>query len=211
MERRTAEELSEAPGSFPAVTQTGGAMLHLADQIDTTLISANPAECCIDRSWFAIETRPRHEKRVAAGLKEKGIDAFLPLISAMHKWSDRRRMVQLPLFPGYVFVRIANGLNIRVSVLRTSGVQKFVGALKVGTPIPECQIAAIRTIVEQKIPFTLHPFLSIGRRVRLRGGSLDGIEGILLAKNGDQSLLVSVELIQRSVAMRVAGYQVDPI
>ncbi len=186
-------------------------MLNLATQIDDTLISANPAECCVDRSWFAIETRPRHEKRVAAGLKEKGIDAFLPLISAMHKWSDRRRLVQLPLFPGYVFVRIVNEMNLRVSVLRTSGVQKFVGIPKVGTSIPECQIAAIRAIVEQKIPLALHPFLSIGRRVRLRGGSLDGIEGILLAKNGDQSLVVSVDLIQRSVAMRVAGYQVDPI
>jgi len=186
-------------------------MLNLANQIDDTLISGSPAECCVDRSWFAIETRPRYEKRVAAGLKEKGVDAFLPLISAMHKWSDRRRVVQLPLFPGYVFVRIVNGLSLRVSVLRTSGVQKFVGTPRVGTSIPECQIAAIRTIVEHKIPFTLHPFLSIGRRVRLRGGSLDGVEGILLAKNGDHSLVVSVELIQRSVAMRVSGYQVDPI
>jgi transcription antitermination factor NusG len=186
-------------------------MLNLERDTDLALRSAGTAKLYLDNSWYAIETRPRHEKKVAADLKEKMIEVFLPLISEMHKWSDRRQVVQVPLFPGYVFVRIANAMNVRISILRSRGVQKFVGTRGVGTPIPECQIAAIRTLVEQRIPFTPHPFLSIGRRVRLRGGSLDGVEGILLAKNGDQSLVISVELIQRSVAMRVSGYLVNPI
>jgi transcription antitermination factor NusG len=159
-------------------------------------------------SWFAVRTKPRHEKTVASELEQKGITSFLPLYSVLHQWSDRKRQVQLPLFAGYVFVRFVVQLNTRVSVLRTNGVASFVGAGG-GVPIPDEQIQAVRMILEGKVPFSPHPFLSVGQRVRIRGGSLDGLEGILQAVNGDESLIVSVESIQRSLAIRVAGYQVE--
>ena len=93
-----------------------------------------------ERAWFAIQTRPRYEKKVAVELHEKGIKTFLPLCSAVHKWSDRRRLVHLPLFPGYVFVRIAPAPAERVAVLRTNGVGNFVGVRNMGLPIPDEEI-----------------------------------------------------------------------
>jgi transcription antitermination factor NusG len=160
-------------------------------------------------SWFAVRTKPRHEKTVARELETKGITAFLPLYGALHQWSDRKRQVDIPLFAGYVFVRFVAQLSTRISVLRTNGIAGFVGARGVGVPIPDEEIEAVRTILVQKVPFTPHPFLSVGQKVRICGGSLDGIEGILQAKNGDHSLIVSVESIQRSLAIRIAGYQVE--
>src|SRR5450755_782643 len=95
-------------------------------------------------SWFAVQTRPRYEKKVNAELQEKGMKAFLPLYSATHQWSDRRRLVHMPLFPGYVFVRIAPSAHQRVAVLQTNGVLSFVGVRNMGIPIPDSEIDAIR-------------------------------------------------------------------
>ena len=162
-------------------------------------------------SWFAIQTRPRHEKKVAEGLREKSVTTFLPLFAAWHQWSDRRRLIEMPLFPGYVFVRIGGAADSRVPVLRTNGVVNFVGIRGTGVAIPDSQIEAVQTILDRQIPFAPHPFLSVGRRVRIQGGSLDGLQGILVAKNTDQSLIVSVELIQRSLVIRIAGYGVVPV
>jgi transcription antitermination factor NusG len=162
-------------------------------------------------NWFAVHTRTRFEKKVVSELREKGIETFLPLFSSKHRWSDRHRLVQLPLFPTYVFVRIAPAQDMRIAVLRTIGVTNFVGVRGVGTPIPDCEIQAIQTLLEQRVPFQLYPFLNIGQRVRIRGGCLDGIEGILTAINENESLVVSVQLIQRSIAMQISGYQVEPV
>ena len=161
-------------------------------------------------SWFAVQTRPKFENKVAAQLLEKGVETFLPSKPLLRQWSDRQRVIHAPLFPGYVFVRSAATLDARVSVLRTNGVISFVGVRGLGIPIPEEEITAVQTLLAQKIPFEAYPFLKVGQRVRIRGGSLDGIKGILTAIRGDQSLIISVELIQRSIAMRVSGYLVEP-
>jgi transcription antitermination factor NusG len=171
----------------------------------------SPASGWSEPAWFAVQTRPRHEKRVAAEVESKGITVFLPLFSERHQWSDRRRLVHVPLFSGYVFIRMAQTIESRISVLRTNGVMKFVGARGTGVPIPEKEIDAVQTVLTHRVPFAHHPFLNVGRRVRIRGGSLNGLEGILMAKNGDESLVVSVEIVQRSVSIRVAGYQVEPV
>jgi transcription antitermination factor NusG len=167
----------------------------------------NTNEC----AWFAVQTRPRHEKKVTSELQEKGVESFLPLITATHQWSDRRRIVETPLFPQYVFVRIEQSTNARISVLRTNGVTNFVGTRGVGTPIPTDQIERVKTVIVREIGFTTHAFLNVGSQVRIRGGALDGLQGILTAVNGDQTLVVSVDLIQRSLAIRIKGYQVDPV
>jgi transcription antitermination factor NusG len=165
--------------------------------------------CMQGRAWFAVQTWPRYEKKVTAELKKKAIEVFLPLQASLHEWSDRRRVVQVPLFPNYVFVRIPEQLDSRIFVLRTNGVANFVGSTSAGTPISESEIESVRTILQRGVPCQSHPFLSIGERVRIHGGSLDGIEGILVEKNEDLSLVVSINIIQRSLAVRVAGYRVE--
>lgn len=170
---------------------------------------ASPNAC--DSFWFAVQTRPRYEKKVTCELQEKGIEAFLPLFSAEHQWSDRQRLVHLPLFPGYVFVHIAFTLDARIPVLRTNGVTSFVGVRGMGTVIPDAEIKAVQTVLEQRVPFEPYPFLRIGQRVRVRGGSLDGIQGVLTGINGDRSLVVSVELIQKSMAIHIKGYDIETV
>ena len=161
--------------------------------------------------WYAIQTRSRHEKKVASELKDRGVHAFLPLLTQVHRWSDRNQQVAVPLFPGYVFVRTQAAPEARVSVLRTPGVASFVGNHGRGTPIPDRQIESIQAILDHKVPVASHPFLSLNQRVRIRGGSLDGVEGVLVGMNADLSLVVSVDLIQRAVAIRVSGYEVEAV
>jgi transcription antitermination factor NusG len=96
-------------------------------------------------------------------------------------------------------------------VLSVNGVLRFVGVRGEGVPIPDDQVESIRALVSGKVPYTLYPFLKIGQRVRVRGGSLDGVEGILVARNGNRTLVISVEPIQRSLAINLDGYQVQPI
>jgi transcription antitermination factor NusG len=160
-------------------------------------------------SWYAVHTMPRHEKRIAAQLEEKRVSTFLPLLSQIHRWSDRRTKVEIPMFSCYAFVRIAQTAEERLKVLRTPGVLAFVGNQWQGTPIPEEQIESLRTAIREKIPCVAHPYIRIGQRVRIRGGSLDGTLGILVGQGSEHSVVVSVELLQRSVAVRVEGYDIE--
>jgi transcription antitermination factor NusG len=160
-------------------------------------------------NWYAIHTRPRHEKWITQQLQEKKVFTFLPLLQQIHRWSDRQSKVEVPLFSCYAFVRIAQTSEERLKVLRTPGVLGFVGSERRGTPIPDEQVENLRTAIREKIPCALHPFVSAGNRVRIRGGSLDGVEGILVRQGDDQSLVVSVELLRRSISIRIQGYDVE--
>jgi len=159
--------------------------------------------------WFAVQTRSRHEKKVLTELNIKGFTTFLPLYSELRQWSDRRQRVDLPLFSQYVFVQFAPSPAARVSVLQTNGIIHFVGSHGNGTPIPDEEIDSIHTLFRQRAPIEPCSFLKTGQRVRIRGGSLDGVTGVLAAIHGDRRLIVSVELIQRSVALTISGYQVE--
>ena len=164
-----------------------------------------------ESNWYAIHTRPRHEKWIAGQLREKRVCTFLPLLQQIHQWSDRRSNVEVPMFSCYAFVSIIQTTKERLNVLRTPGVLGFVGSEREGTPIPTEQIENLRIALREKIPCAVHPFIRVGQRVRVRGGSLNGIEGILLGQGKDKSLIVSVELLQRCVAIRVEGYEVDSV
>ncbi len=113
------------------------------------------------------------------------------------------------MFSCYAFVRIVQSVEERLKVLRTPGVLGFVGSERQGTPIPDVQIESLQTAISENIPCFPLDFLSAGRRVRIRGGSLDGVEGILVRQDGDQRLVLSVELLHRSVAIRVEGYDIE--
>ena len=160
-------------------------------------------------SWYAVHTMARHEKRVVAQFEEKRVCTFLPLLHQVHRWSDRRKVVEIPMFSCYAFVRMVQTVEERLKVLRTPGVLGFVGSERQGTSIPDEQIESLRKAVSEKVPCMPHPFVSAGKRVRIRGGSLDGLEGVLMLQGRDQSLVISVELLQRSVSIRVEGYDVE--
>jgi transcription antitermination factor NusG len=159
--------------------------------------------------WYALQTYPRHEKKVAIQLERKGVKTFLPLISQVRRWSDRRQTIRAPLFPGYAFVRIILTAEDRLQVLRTAGIVGFIGNGGIGLAIPDKQIEDIQEILAHKIPCVLYPFLRVGQRVRIHGGCLEGLEGILFACNSDRSVVVSLEAIQQSLAIRIDGYDVE--
>jgi transcription antitermination factor NusG len=162
-----------------------------------------------ESEWYALHTHPRHERLVVQRLADRGVETFLPVITELHRWSDRKKRIQLPLFSCYVFARFAPNRSERLRVLRVDGVLGLVGSHGEGTPIPNEQIDAVRTLVERELSWSSHPFLKIGQRVRIRSGALDGVEGILVSRNGDQTLVISIDAIQRSLAVRLEGYQLE--
>jgi transcription termination/antitermination protein NusG len=188
--------------------------MHSSDQ----LIGFSEAPCLAaladdanGEQWFALQTRARHEKVVAQQLCDKAVTNFLPLVKAMHHWSDRQKTVELPLFSGYVFTKIAPRNDERVRVLRAYGALSFVGARGQGIPIPEAQIHAVRTVIEERVVYEAFPFLKIGQRVRVRNGALSGVEGILVSRSGARALIVSLDAINQSLRVRIEGYDVEPI
>jgi transcription antitermination factor NusG len=162
-------------------------------------------------NWYALHTRARHERVVECRLREQGMETFLPIVREVHRWSDRKKKVEIPLFGCYVFVHCALKAEDRTMVHRVDSVLGFVGVRGEGLPIPDEQIESIRTVLSQATPWRSHPFLKAGQRVRVRGGALDGVEGVFLSENGDHSLIISVDAIQRSMAVRIDGYDVEPL
>ena len=160
--------------------------------------------------WYAIQTRYRSERKVAALLQSQGVETFLPLLEEVHHWSDRQMPVNIPLFSGYGFVRVILSPGSRLGVLRTRGVIRFVACGGEATPIPSGQIEDLQMLLSRKVPCALHAFLKIGQQVRIRGGCLNGLQGIL-EQNGEKSLVISIESIQRSVSIKIAGYELELI
>ena len=162
-----------------------------------------------DRQWYAVQVIPRHEKSVAACLVDKRLPGFLPLVMEVHHWSDRKQRVEIPLFRGYTFVRLSPVGQERIAVLRIPGVVRLVGKEHVGSPIPEKQVRDVWLLINSRLNLDPHPFLNLGDRVRIRSGCLAGVEGVLLGKNADATLVVAVDLLQRSVAVRIHGFDVE--
>lgn len=160
--------------------------------------------------WYAVRTRPRHEKKVVAELQEKGITIYLPLLTQVRRWSDRRKLIEVPLFSCYAFVHSVLDLHLRLALYGVSGALGFVGPNNQAISIPETQIENIRTLMASKVPLTPYPWLKVGQRVRVRGGALDGVEGILATK-GDRRLVISVDSIHVSFSIDLEGYDVEPV
>lgn len=170
--------------------------------------NAQPIIEPVSLQWFAVQTRYRFEKRVAAQLERKNREVYLPLRTERHAWSDRRAEVTIPLFPGYAFVNIDQSIEARRAVLQTVGILGFVTFGGIVVPVPPTQIKHLQTLLHEKVPFSLHAFVKVGQRVRIRGGCLQGLEGVLL-KNYDGKVVISIESIQRSLAIEVQGYELD--
>lgn len=159
--------------------------------------------------WYALYTRHQHEGSVAASLTRNGIENFLPTYSSVRKWKDRTKVLSLPLFPSYVFLHGA--LDRRVKVLSTPGVYSIVGFGGSPVAISQAEIEAIRKAVQSGLPAEPHPYLQCGDRVRVKAGLLEGIEGILTRKKSSYRLILSAEVLQKSIAVEVDAFSVEPI
>ena len=159
--------------------------------------------------WFALRVKSRAERVVAAMARNRGFEEFLPVYQSRHQWSDRTKSVEMPLFPGYVFCKLA--AERRLPLLTIPGVLHFVGIGKVPVPIEEEEIAAIRAAMESGLSAEPWPFLEVGQRVLLEGGPLAGLEGILIEARKQQRLVVSVTLLKRSVAVGIERHWVRPL
>lgn len=159
--------------------------------------------------WYAAHTRHQHEKTVARMLANKGFEIFLPLYTEAHQWRDRVKKVELPLFSCYVFLR--GDIEHRLPILTTPGVHGLVTSAGKLAGIPEEQIQAVRTVIENRINVEPHPFLRCGDLVRVKSGALCGLEGLLVRKKGQTRLIISVTLLERSVAVEVDASAVERI
>jgi transcription antitermination factor NusG len=177
--------------------------LHRAIESDRSTLR------CDGSMWWALYTHYRHEKSVARMLRMKEFDVFLPLYESVHRWTDRNKTLSLPLFPGYVFVR--DGLSRRLEVVSTPGVQTILFYGERVAIIPEVEMQAIQRMLDGPYHAEPHPYLKCGERVRVKNGSLKGIEGILVRKKNLYRLVISVELLARSVAVEVDAADLEPI
>jgi len=175
------------------------------------LSSLDPKLAEIDNGmkWYALQVHNRKEGHIAAQLAGQGIECFLPTYKSLRKWSDRMKEVELPLFPSYLFSRF--DFQNRRSVVMTPGVLQVVGNGRIAIPVPEEEIAAIKTAVSSGIPHQPWPYIEIGEKVRVTYGTLSGLEGLLVNFKGNHRVVVSVSLLQRSVAMEVDLAWLTPV
>lgn len=153
------------------------------------------------RNWFALTVKPQHEFRVVEGLKGlNDIESFLPTYKDKRIWSDRIKLLDVPLFAGYVFARFEYSAH-RIPVLRVSGVRSIAGCGSAGSAVADDEISSIRTLMSSGFPVRPWPFLRAGQRVCVRYGPLCGVEGIVLEQKDEWRMVVSVELLQRSISV----------
>jgi transcription antitermination factor NusG len=151
--------------------------------------------------WYALHVHARKESFIASQLEGQGIECFLPTYKSVRKWSDRVKEVQQPLFPSYLFCRF-DYLDRR-PVVMTSGVLQIVGQGKNGIPVPDVEIESLQNAVASGVPNQPWPYIEVGQRVQVTYGNLRGIEGILINFKGSHRVVLSVSLLQRSVALEV--------
>jgi len=160
-------------------------------------------------NWYALYTCPRHEKCVAQQIEQRSISCFLPLYHSVRRWKDRRKVLELALFPGYVFVHLA--LQDRFRVLQLPSAVRLVSFNGQPAVLPDAEIDGLRRQVSSGICVEPHPYLRVGRRVRVRGGPMEGLEGVIVRRKDRCRLVFSLDLIMRSVAVEVDESDVEPV
>lgn len=162
-----------------------------------------------EERWYAVYTKHQHEKKCADLLKQKSIEVFLPLYESVRRWQDRRKVLSLPLFPSYVFIR--SNLEARLKILNTPGVFFIVGNAGGAYPIADMDIESMRAIARSRLPIESHPPLQSGDRVRIRRGPLAGVQGILTRVNNQDRLVLCVEPLRRAISIEVNFADVEKI
>lgn len=159
--------------------------------------------------WYAAYTYANHEKRVREELQQRSIEAFLPVYETIRQWKDRRMRLQRPLFPGYVFVRLA--LANRLHALQVPSVVHLVGFHGLPSALPDEEIEALKNGLALGIRAEPHPFLTVGRRVRIKSSPLEGRQGILVRRTGKLRVVISIELIHRAMSVHVDSADVEEL
>ncbi|MBN2243137.1 MAG: UpxY family transcription antiterminator [Acidobacteria bacterium] len=153
--------------------------------------------------WYALYTRSRFEKKMLGELSDRSIEVFLPMREVLSRWKDRKKIIWIPLFPGYIFVHHVNTPENRFRVLNIPGAVRFVGQQGRAEPIPEEQIEYVRRFLEASISVDSYPYIRVGSRVEVIAGPLKGIQGILVSKRGKFRFVVQVDLIQRAISVEI--------
>jgi transcription antitermination factor NusG len=177
--------------------------------VEVVTVGVRPASIPA-REWFAIQTRYRFESKVTSQLQQQGYETFLPLLNQIHRWSDRCKMIRSVLFPRYTFVRFTPSPARNREIQRTVGIVGLLTFSGAAAPVPAKQIDDLRKVLSENVPCSLHAFLKVGQKVRIRGGCLDGLEGIL-EHAGTKNLVISMESIQRAIAITIEGYELELI
>ncbi|MBW4028295.1 MAG: UpxY family transcription antiterminator [Acidobacteria bacterium] len=159
--------------------------------------------------WYVVYTCARHEKVIARHFEERGLAYFLPLYQETHRWNKREARVSLPLFPGYIFVQTA--IQDRYRPLQVPGVLHYVGSGSTPTPIPEDEIDTLRQVLIRGKDVVPHPYLSAGCSVRISSGPMAGLSGIIERTKSGSRFIVTVEMIKRSIAIELDGFQIVPV
>ena len=159
--------------------------------------------------WYALQLRTRFEKVVAMHLRGKGYEEFLPTYTSRRHWSDRVREIELPLFPGYIFCKF--DVTDRLPLLVIPGVMSVVSFGGAPMPVPEREIAAIEHVVNSGMKYEPWPRMSVGQPVQVRYGPLRGVEGVVVEVKRDYQLIISVSMLQRSVAVAIDRDCVVPV
>lgn len=160
-----------------------------------------------EKNWYAVYTIVRHEKAVNSALLEKDIETFLPLREVISQWKDRKKKVLLPLFPGYLFIN--SNLEDRLTILNTPGIVRILGVTGSPIPIPDEQVEAIKKLIESRLPYDPYPYYNEGKMVMVVNGPLQGVVGRILQKRTSNKLILSVDLIKRSVSVEVQAEDVE--
>ena len=168
-----------------------------------------PAERADTERWYAVWTRSRHEQVVRTQLDEKHVTAFLPTMTRWSRWKDRKKQIDVPLFPGYVFARFEPGE--RLAVLKCSGVVSIVSFNGEPAPVPDHEIESIRTLVASTLPYDPCPTIKTGTLVEVSHGPLKGVIGRLTRKGTQSRLILSVDLIGQAVSVQVDAADVKPM
>ena len=161
------------------------------------------------KRWFALRVRPRHEKKVAQVLRQRGLEEFLPLYQVRRRWSDRYKLVDLPLFPTYLFGRFCEGEH--GAAIRVPGVRSIVGWMNGPEPVDDREIEGVRTVISSGLMASPCGAIREGQRVRVHDGPLFGCEGVLERAKGSCRLVIAVSLLRRAVAVEVDQRWVTPI
>ncbi|OGW74567.1 MAG: hypothetical protein A3J72_07615 [Nitrospirae bacterium RIFCSPHIGHO2_02_FULL_40_19] len=160
--------------------------------------------------WYAVHVKSRHEFKVLERLTGSGVETFLPVVERLSRWKDRNKLIDFPLFPGYLFVHIHKVYDNILSVLKIPGVVRFLGIIPgEPQPVPEEQIVSLRKLVESKKDIDPYPYLKEGEMVRIKSGPLAGIEGVLVEKYGQHMLVLSVDVLQQGAAVKIAASDVE--
>ncbi len=179
-----------------------------AETIENSIYASPNQSHVAEANWYALYTCARHEKQVARQMEQRHISCFLPVYRSVRRWKDRRKELELALFPSYVFVHIA--LKDRLRVLQMASAVRFVSFNGHPVPLPEADMEALMNGLSRGVHSEPHPYLISGRRVRVRSGPLTGAEGILVRRKDKFRVVLSLDLIMRAVAVEVDEADIEP-